>query len=199
VGGVGETFSSDLLHEVRVVLPGWVPAMLERHRGPFAAAEERMRLTIALARGNVERSTGGPFGAAVFERESGVLIAVGVNCVVAQHCSSAHAEIMALSLAQRRLGTYTLAGSPRPLQLVSSVEPCAMCLGAIAWSGVSELVTGATDADARDIGFDEGVKPSDWTRVLTTTDVVVRTGVLRAEARDVLELYRRSGGEIYNG
>src|SRR3970282_159819 len=108
-------------------------------------------------------------------------------------------EILAPSLAQRRLRTYTLSASPRAIQLVSSAEPCAMCLGAIAWSGVSELVTGATDSDARSIGFDEGAKPRGWTRVLPARGSRACTEVLRPEAREILELYRRSGGEIYNG
>jgi tRNA(Arg) A34 adenosine deaminase TadA len=166
---------------------------------PVLDVRERMRLAIALARENVERASGGPFGAAVFERDSGALVAVGVNRVVPEHCSSAHAEILALSLAQRRVQSYTLASSPRPLQLVSSAEPCAMCLGAIAWSGIAELVTGATDADARAIGFDEGSKPRAWKRVLTERGVHVRTLVLRREACAVFEQYRRAGGPIYNG
>jgi tRNA(Arg) A34 adenosine deaminase TadA len=186
------------LQELRIRLPDWVPSIAARI-GAIVLVEDRMRVAIGLARMNVERSTGGPFGAAVFDRDSGALISVGVNCVVPENCSSAHAEILALSLAQRRLHTYTLSAPARRLQLVSSAEPCAMCLGAIGWSGISEVVTGATDADARGIGFDEGAKPGDWTRVLTTRGIRVITEVLRPEAREALELYRRSGGEIYNG
>jgi tRNA(Arg) A34 adenosine deaminase TadA len=187
-----------VLHELRIQLPDWIEGVLEGYPDSLPSVDERMRLAIALARANVGRATGGPFAAAVFERESGLLLSVGVNCVVPQYCSAAHAEILALSLAQQRLETYTLSQTTTPLQLVSSVEPCAMCLGAIVWSGVSELVTGATDADAREIGFDEGSKPGDWTVVLTGRGIQVRTHVLRSEAREVLDLYRRSGGAIYN-
>jgi tRNA(Arg) A34 adenosine deaminase TadA len=188
-----------ILQELRLRLPDWIAALLDSYHGPVPTIDERMRLAIALGRANVERATGGPFGAAVFERDSGALLSVGVNCVVTEHCSAAHAEVMALSLAQRRLATYTLASSPRPLQLVSSAEPCAMCLGAIAWSGVSEVVTGATDADARRVGFDEGAKPVDWQRTLTARGIRVRAEVLRDEASRIIELYARSGGPIYNG
>jgi len=187
------------LLEFRVGLPAWVAPFLGAFVDPLTTVAARMRLTVALARANVELGTGGPFGAAVFERESGVLISVGVNRVVPEHCSAAHAEILALALAQRRLQTYTLAAFPQALQLISSTEPCAMCLGAIAWSGVYELVTAATDADARRVGFDEGTKPRAWKRALTSNGIRVVTQVMRAEAREVLDLYRQSGGEIYNG
>ena len=158
-----------------------------------------MRLAIELSRANVAHGTGGPFGAALFRRDSGELVSAGVNLVVPQHCSSAHAEIVALSLAQASLRTHTLAapGLP-PLQLVSSTEPCAMCMGAVCWSGVVELVCGAEDADARSVGFDEGPKASHWERALEERGIEVITGVLRAEAADVLTGYAKQGGLIYN-
>jgi tRNA(Arg) A34 adenosine deaminase TadA len=188
-----------MLQEICIALPGWVPVVLGAHARPLASVEERMRLAIALARANVEHGTGGPFGAAVFERESGLLLSVGVNCVVRERCSAAHAEILALALAQRRLETYTLSVAPRPVQLVSSVEPCAMCLGAIGWSGIVEVVTGATDADARRVGFDEGAKPRRWQQALTARGIRVRTRVLRSAAREIIEQYAQAGGPIYNG
>ena len=190
---------ANMAQELRIRLPDWVPALLDGYAGALTTVEERMRLAIALARANVEHGTGGPFGTAVFERDSGILVSVGVNCVVPSHCSTAHAEIVALSLAQQRLHSYTLEDAAHPRQLVSSAEPCAMCLGAIAWSGVAELVTGATDADARRIGFDEGTKPIDWASALTSRGIQVVPHVLREECRAVLEQYRDAGGEIYNG
>ena len=72
-----------------------------------------MRLVIELARTNFQRDTGGPFAAAVFDEASARLVAIGVNRVVPMRCSSAHAEVMALSLAQRAAGTHDL-GGPRP-------------------------------------------------------------------------------------
>jgi tRNA(Arg) A34 adenosine deaminase TadA len=185
-------------HELRLTLPDWLPAFLAAVDRPQTTMEARMGVAIGIARTNVERMTGGPFGAVVFERDSGILFSAGVNCVVPQHCSAAHAEVLALALAQQRLRSFTLAAAPQPLQLVTTAEPCAMCLGAIAWSGVSELVTGATDADARGVGFDEGTKPPHWTQALTERGIHVVRGVLRGEARDVLRLYAASGGRIYN-
>jgi tRNA(Arg) A34 adenosine deaminase TadA len=73
-----------------------------------------------------------------------------------------------------------------------------MCLGAIPWSGVRHVVTGAHDADAREIGFDEGPKVSNWMSALEERGIAVTTGVQRQSARDVLQAYRKAGGEIYN-
>jgi len=162
-----------------------------------ATQADRVRLAINLARENVERRTGGPFGAAVFEIASGRPIAVGVNRVEAGRCSSAHAEIVALSLAQAAARTHDLATVPGGCELVTSVEPCAMCLGAIPWSGVRAVVCGATDADARAIGFDEGAKPADWRGELTRRGIEVATGLRAAESAAALRSYLEAGGSIY--
>ena len=183
--------------DIHLELPGWI---LDRAKAwDSGSVEERMRLVIELARLNVEHGTGGPFAAAVFDAESGALVAPGVNLVVPAQCSSAHAEIVALSIAQRGLGTYDLGGPGCPvLELVSSTEPCAMCLGAVPWSGVRRLVCGARDEDARAIGMDEGEKPADWQGALARRGIAVVRDVLRSEAADVLSQYARGGGEIYN-
>lgn len=204
--------------ELHIALPDWIPDWLSARSTTLEPAEARMRFAIDLAAMNVARDTGGPFGAAVFERTSGRLLSVGVNVVIAEHCSSAHAEMLALGLAQSRLGTHSLA-APRLIadvspaeagwldsasapaagyQLVSSAEPCAMCLGAIAWSGVSEVLIGARDADIREIGFDEGQKPRAWRRGLEERGIRVIRDVLRREAREPLARYAREGAPVYN-
>ncbi|MCB1886030.1 MAG: nucleoside deaminase [Rhodocyclaceae bacterium] len=178
-------------------LPDWLPPFMAAWPGGDDAA--RMAFVIEAARRNVAEGTGGPFAAAVFEAGSGRLVAFGVNRVVAEQVSMLHAEMLALALAQRALGRADLGAAGAPaLQLVTSVEPCAMCLGAVLWSGVGQVLSGATDADARAIGFDEGPKPPDWTATLAERGIRVRAGVLRREARAVLEAYARGGGPIYN-
>ena len=124
------------------------------------------------------------------------LIAAGVNLVVPAHASIAHAEMIALTLAQQRLGTHDL--SETGCELATSTEPCAMCLGAIPWSGVTRLLCGARDEDARAVGFDEGAKPANWVQELTSRGIEVVRDVLRDEARAVLRDYKQSGGTIYN-
>jgi tRNA(Arg) A34 adenosine deaminase TadA len=179
-------------------LPGWVPALLRAHPTRLRGAQARMHLAIALARENAARGSGGPFGAAVFERASGRLVAVGVNLVVASGCSHAHAELIALALAERALGGFDLGAPGLPAhELATSSEPCAMCFGAIPWSGVRSLLCGARASDAEAIGFDEGPKPARWVAALERRGISVRRNVLRSEARAVLRGYARAGGEIY--
>ena len=105
----------------------------------------------------------------------------------------------ALALAQRRLGTYDLGADGLPhYELVSSTEPCTMCLGAITWSGVCRVVAGARDADARSIGFDEGPKPHDWKNALNDRNIEVICDLQREQASGVLQEYAKQNKEIYN-
>jgi len=165
----------------------------------YATDEERMRLAIALARANVECGTGGPFAALVVESATGRLVSVGMNSVVRLTNCTLHGEMVAFMMAQRRLGSFTLAadGLP-PHELVSSCEPCAMCLGAVLWSGVTRLVCGAARADATRLAFEEGPVFPESYRYLEERGVTIVRGVLREEARAVLELYRAKRGKIYN-
>jgi tRNA(Arg) A34 adenosine deaminase TadA len=180
-------------------LPDWAEAILPEPDRIFDDVKERMRLVIKLAEQNIEHKTGGPFAAAVFDKNTSKLIAPGVNLVVGSDCSAAHAEIVAISIAQKILNTYDLGAEGLPTcELVTSTEPCAMCLGAIPWSGVRSLVCGARDEDARELGFDEGAKPADWIEALRSRGVTVQRDVLGDEAKAVLEKYLKSGGTIYN-
>lgn len=183
--------------EVLLRLPAWLGTLAQRTDGVFASTEARLRFVIGLARQNIEQRTGGPFGAAVFDADSGRLVSVGVNLVETSHCSIAHAEMIALALAQQIVGHYDLS-TAGTYELATSTEPCAMCLGAIPWSGVRRLACGARGEDAAAIGFDEGAKPADWTGVLRRRGIDVVRDVLRDEARAVLQQYAQSGGLIYN-
>lgn len=183
---------------IQLHLPAWVPGFLARLPSALDSPEERMRVAISLAEANVANGSGGPFGALVVSTESGQVLAVGVNRVEPACCSSAHAEIIALSLAQQRLGSASLANTPfGPLELVTSCEPCAMCLGAIHWSGVGSVLCGATKADAESVGFDEGERSDHWIQHLQQRGIMVHTGVLRQAAAEVLQRYARGGGTIY--
>jgi tRNA(Arg) A34 adenosine deaminase TadA len=183
---------------LHITLPGWLDQTVDWQR-PYATIEERMRLAVAVARENVLRSTGGPFGAAVFESDSGRLVSVGVNSVTRLNNSVLHAEVLALMLAQQRIGWFSLGAVGQPIhELVSSCEPCAMCLGATLWSGVRRLVCGASRSDALALNFEEGpVFPESWS-YLERRGIQIAREVMRAEAAAVLDLYRESGGAIYN-
>ncbi len=183
--------------EVTLRLPDWVEDFAEDRIYP--TVEDRMRLVVELSRQNVQRSTGGPFGAAIFERESGRLVAPGVNMVVGSCCSVFHAEMVAIMVAQKVLGNFDLgAEGVLAYELVASTEPCAMCFGATPWSGVRRLICGARGEDAENIGFDEGTKPPEWVRSLEERGITVERDVLRDEAVSVLREYAERGGDIYN-
>ncbi|MDD5705914.1 MAG: nucleoside deaminase [Kiritimatiellae bacterium] len=183
--------------ELQLSLPPWMRPWLRAHsRRRFADVAARMEVAVELATHNVARRTGGPFGAAVFDRRDGRLIAAGVNLVVAARGAHWHAEVVALALAQRRLRTHDLAAAG-DYELVTSVEPCLMCLGATLASGVRSLVCGARGADAEAIGFDEGPKPTHWSAELRRRGLAVQRDVKRPAARRVLRDYAAAGGPIY--
>lgn len=175
-------------------LPDWIDSFVKMD-SQYVTDEDRMRFVISLSEQNVVKKTGGPFAAAIFNRKSGALISAGVNVVVASSCSLAHAEMMAIGIGQKRIGNFDLGID---CEIFTSTAPCAMCLGAIPWSGVGRVVCGARDQDARSIGFDEGAKISDWIDTLTSRGIDVRTDLLRNEAKAVLDLYASQGGKIYN-
>jgi tRNA(Arg) A34 adenosine deaminase TadA len=182
---------------VNLRLPEWIDALVREHGAAAESLDQRVAFAIELARRNVEEGTGGPFAAAVFEIATGRLIAPGVNIVVPSRCSSAHAEVVALAVAQQAVGAHQL-GQGAACELVTSCEPCTMCMGATLWSGVSRLVCAARDEDATGVGFDEGPKPADWVEQLARRGIEVVRDVQREKAADVLRSYRDGGGEIYN-
>lgn len=182
-----------------IAYPDWVPGVVDAERA-YASDADKMRLAVAVSRANVDHGTGGPFGAAIFERDTGRLIAVGMNSVVRLGNCTLHAEMVAFMMAQHRRGTFTLNAPGLPAhELVTSCEPCAMCLGATLWSGVRRVVYGAAREDASRLAFEEGpVFPASY-RYLEDRGITIVRNVLREEARDVLELYRTQRGKIYNG
>lgn len=181
-------------------LPTWIQEQFPDAERVYSTVEERMQVAIQLARHNIEQGTGGPFGAAVFDLDTHKLIAPGVNLVVPTNCAIAHAEIVAITMAQQVLGSFDLGaeGLPR-CELVTSTEPCAMCFGAVPWSGVRQLVCGARDEDARAVGFDEGPKLQDWQAALESRGIRVIRDIGRAEGAAVLRHYMEQAGVIYNG
>jgi tRNA(Arg) A34 adenosine deaminase TadA len=183
---------------VAVTLPEWVEALAQPDR-VYASDEEKMRLVIELARQNVLRGTGGPFGAAVFEHGSGRLAGAGVNSVVRLNNCTLHAEMVAFMMAQARLGCFSLKTGGDAYELVTSCDPCAMCLGATLWSGVRRVVCGASRDDALRQHFDEGPVFPESHAYLRARGIEIVSGVLRDEANAVLELYGARGGPIYNG
>jgi tRNA(Arg) A34 adenosine deaminase TadA len=182
---------------VVVQCPPWVAALAPPD-GVYRDDERRMALVIALARENVQRG-GGPFAAAIFDSATGRLVAPGVNQVLSLRNSVLHAEIMAIMLAEARVGSFTLAGADAEHELVASCDPCAMCLGAALWSGVRRIVCAASREDALAAGFEEGPVFPQSLDYLAQRGIRLIRGFARAEGRALLEDYVRAGGRIYNG
>lgn len=182
--------------EVRLALPAWIESEIDRTR-TYDDDAARVALAIGLARRNIEERTGGPFGAAIFDGD-GHVVAVGVNLVLAQHCSAAHAEIVAFAFAQARLRRARLNEDGARYVLAASAQPCAMCYGAAFWAGIDTLLIGARAEDVMALSaFDEGPLPADWMGELERRGIEVRRDLLRDDARRVFERYAELGGAAY--
>lgn len=107
-----------------------------------------MRQAIALALENI-RNGGGPFAAIVVK--NGTVVATGANRVTATNDPTAHAEIVAIREACRKLESFQLADC----ELYTTCEPCPMCLGAIYWARPNRVYYASTASDAAAAGFDD--------------------------------------------
>ncbi len=110
--------------------------------------EQFMTKSIDLSIENIKNG-GGPFGAVIVK--DGEVIAAGVNKVTKNTDPTAHAEVIAIREAAKKLGTFDLSGCV----IYASCEPCPMCLGAIYWAHIDKIFYGNTKYDAKDIGFDD--------------------------------------------
>jgi tRNA(Arg) A34 adenosine deaminase TadA len=110
-----------------------------------------MARAIQLSLENVRSGRGGPFGAVVVKK--GAIIGEGANQVTSTSDPTAHAEVLAIREACKRLGSFSLEGC----EVYASCEPCPMCLGAIYWARVARIYFANAAADASKIGFDDSV------------------------------------------
>jgi tRNA(Arg) A34 adenosine deaminase TadA len=110
-----------------------------------------MARAIQLSIDNVLSGCGGPFGAVIVK--DGAIVAEGANQVTSTNDPTAHAEVLAIRAACRKLGAFDLEGC----EIYTSCEPCPMCLGAIYWARLSRVYFGNDDVDAAKIGFDDSL------------------------------------------
>ena len=108
-----------------------------------------MARAIELSVENVRSGRGGPFGAVIVQ--DGGIVAEGANQVTATNDPTAHAEVIAIREACRKLGIFEL----KDCELYTSCEPCPMCLGAIYWVRLDSICFGNTCHDAAEVGFDD--------------------------------------------
>ena len=187
-----------------IALPEWTRDALADVPDVLPTREDRMRLVHDLADRNWREGNGGPFAALVAESDTGRIVSIGVNVVLASQVSSAHVEVTALGLAQRRLGTWDLGGAGLPKhELVVNWRPCVQCYGATLWSGVTTLVIAGSGPELEEITtFDEGPIHEHWDREFEARGITVVSDVLRDEAIAVFRNYRSAvdadGLTVYN-
>lgn len=104
---------------------------------------------IELSKQGMESGHGGPFGCIVVQGDE--IIGAGSNMVTSSNDPTAHAEVVAIREACKKLGTYQLTGC----EIYTSCEPCPMCLGAIYWARPKRVVYANTREEAADIEFDD--------------------------------------------
>jgi guanine deaminase len=117
-----------------------------------------MARAIELSVENVRSGRGGPFGAVIVK--DGSIVAEGANQVTASNDPTAHAEVIAIREACRKLGIFEL----KDCELYTSCEPCPMCLGAIYWARLSRLYFASVAADASQAGFDDSFIYNEFAR-----------------------------------
>ncbi len=110
-----------------------------------------MARAIHLSLENVRSGRGGPFGAVVVK--NGAIIGEGTNQVTSTNDPTAHAEMLAIREACKRLGAFTL----ESCEIYTSCEPCPMCLGAIYWAHLARIYFANAAVDASKIGFDDSL------------------------------------------
>lgn len=186
-----------LYAQVHLVLPPWIHEAVDPQT-VCADDESKVALAIELSRTNIANETGGPFGAAVFDETTGRLVGIGVNRVLQQNCSAAHAEMMAYMTAQARTQKVRLNEDGARIALATSSQPCCMCYGATFWAGIDTLLIGARSEDVMSLtAFDEGPLPADWVGELGRRGVAVRRDILRERACEVLREYGREEHRRY--
>lgn len=180
-------------------LPDWLIDELPAVPRRLPSVEERMRLVNDLADRNWRAGNGGPFAAIVVDDASGELVSVGVNVVLSSGLTAAHAEVTALSLAQRALGRCDLGADGADLSLIVNWRPCVQCYGATMWSGVRSLVVAGEGALLEELtGFDEGPVVEDWAQQFEDRGIRVTIGVGHDDAVAVYRAYGASDSVVYN-
>lgn len=108
-----------------------------------------MLAAIRLAKTGMKKNAGGPFGCVIVK--DGKIIARAHNAVTSLNDPTAHAEVVAIRKACKKLQRFELTGC----ELYASCEPCPMCFGAIYWARPQKVFFASTRVDAAVAGFDD--------------------------------------------
>ena len=149
-----------------------------------------MKIAKENADNGIKNKEGGPFGAVITDKE-GNIIANGNNRVLKSNDPTAHAEVVAIREACKKLNTYDLSNCI----LYTSCEPCPMCLSAIIWANIKEVYSGCTKEDAGEIGFRDDII-YDYLKG-NNKDLIHLTHLDRDECIKTFEKYKEEKGTIY--
>ncbi len=138
---------------------------------------------------NSANNAGGPFGCVIVRDNK--IIAEGSNIVTSSNDPTAHAEIVAIRDACKKLNTFNLSGS----DLYSSCEPCPMCLSAIYWSHINNIFYANTRDDAKKINFDDSFIYSEFSKKIEDRKIPIKQ-ILRDEAIKAFELWNKKTDKI---
>lgn len=150
--------------------------------------KEFMQMAIGLATKNLDRKNGGPFGAVVVK--NGTLIAKSENLVKANVDATAHAEIMAIRLASKKLNTVDLSDCV----LYTSCEPCPMCMAAIYWANITKVYFASSSSDALKAGFDDQIILKELSKPIENRNLPMEE-IMRDEANQVFMSWVKEGND----
>jgi len=148
-----------------------------------------MARAIRLSIDNVNSGRGGPFGAVIVK--DGAVIAEGANQVTSTNDPTAHAEMVAIREACRKLGVFDLGGC----EIYTSCEPCPMCLGAIYWARLSRIYFANADADAARIRFDDSLIYSELAKPYSERKIPM-IQMMREEALAAFRAWEKKSNKI---
>ena len=149
-----------------------------------------MKIANENAENGIDNKEGGPFGAVIVDKE-GNIISNGNNKVLKNNDPTAHAEIVAIREACKKLNTYDL----KDYILYTSCEPCPMCLSAAIWANIKTIYYGCTKEDANNIGFRDDIIYNYLNG--ENKDLVKLENIDRKECLKTFEKYSKENGIIY--
>lgn len=149
-----------------------------------------MKIAKENAENGIKNKDGGPFGAVILDKD-GNIIANGNNKVLKTNDPTAHAEVVAIREACKKLNTYDLSDCT----LYTSCEPCPMCLSAIIWANIKDVYYGCTKEDACNIGFRDDVI-YDYLKG-KNRDLIHLNCLDREECIKIFKKYQDENGTIY--
>ena len=154
----------------------------------MSSKENFMLRAIELSINSVKKD-GGPFGCVI--TKNGTIISEGYNRVTSSNDPTAHAEIVAIREACKKLNTFNLSGC----DLYSSCEPCPMCLSAIYWSHIDNIYYANTRDDAKKINFDDSMIYSEFSKRIEDRKIPIKQ-MLREEALKAFDIWDKKTDKV---